>query len=196
MAAGMMRGCARAPAQRDNGRVTEEAQLRQTATGLVPDGDGWFVLNAREARWFTGVFGAFTRFEGEQRFPQLGINIAVLEPGQPSCYYHGEDAQEDFLVLAGECLALIEGQERPLRAWDFVHCPAWTEHVFIGAGEGPCALLATGTRLSDGVVYPASERAQQHGAGVRKRVTDPVQAYSGLPDDIDVTYPSGALPER
>ena len=129
--------------------------MNRTEHGREPAGEGWFVLNAREAKWVDGHFGAYTRFEGESRFPQLGFNIGVLAPGQPACHYHGEDEQEDFLVLSGECLLLIEGQERPLRQWDFVHCPAWTEHVFVGAGDGPCAILAVGTRSGGDVVYPA-----------------------------------------
>ncbi len=115
--------------------MPKESRLAQTPGGKVPEGAGWFVLNAREARWLTGDFGAYTRFEGEERFPHLGINIGVLQPGQPACYYHAENDQEDFLVLSGECLLLIEGQERRLQAWDFVHCPPWTEHVFVGAGS-------------------------------------------------------------
>src|SRR5579875_2225125 len=106
--------------------VPREAPLKRTDAGLVPQGAGWFVLNAREARWLDGEFGAYTRFEGEPGFPKLGFNIGVLAPGQPACYYHAEDEQEDFLVLSGECLLLIEGEERPLKAWDFVHCPPWT----------------------------------------------------------------------
>ncbi len=90
------------------------------------------MLNAREARWREGDFGAYTRFEGEPRFERIGVNLSLLWPGQPSCMYHGEHEQEDFLVLSGECLLLIEGEERPLQAWDFVHCPPATPHVFIG----------------------------------------------------------------
>ncbi|MBA3787658.1 MAG: cupin domain-containing protein, partial [Actinobacteria bacterium] len=134
--------------------MVPEARLEREDGGLAPRGEGWFVLNAKEARWLDGDFGAFTRFEGDARFPQLGINIGVLQPGQAACMYHGEDEQEDFLVLQGECLLLVEGDERPLKAWDFVHCPAWTEHVFVGAGEGPCAILAVGTRAGGDVVYP------------------------------------------
>ena len=126
--------------------MVPEAPLEQMKGGVMPTGEGWFVVNAREARWLDGHFGAYTRFEGEgeAKFPELGINIGVLGPGQAACHYHGEDAQEDFLVLSGECLLLIEGEERRLKAWDFVHCPAWTEHVFVGAGDGPCAILAMG----------------------------------------------------
>ena len=171
-----------------------EALLQPAAEGLAPQGEGWFVLNARDARWFEGHFGAFTRFEGDARFPKLGVNIGVLAPGQPACMYHGEDEQEDFLVLAGECLLLIEGQERRLRAWDFVHCPAWTEHVFVGAGEGPCAILAVGTRLTGDVVYPESELAQRNGAGVDRETRDPTQAYAQVPADTATGYREGWLP--
>jgi uncharacterized cupin superfamily protein len=174
--------------------MVPESQLESSDSGLVPAGEGWFVLNARDARWLDGHFGAYTRFEGEPRFPKLGFNIAVLEPGQPACYYHGEDEQEDFLVLSGECLLLIEGQERRLKAWDFVHCPAWTKHVFVGSGDGPCAVLAVGTRTDGDVVYPASELAQRHRAGVDRETDQPREAYAELPPDAAVRYREGWLP--
>ncbi len=174
--------------------MVEEAPRRSTAAGLVPEGEGWFVLNAREALWREGDFGAYTRFEGDARFPQIGINIGVLEPGQPACMYHGEDNQEDFLVLSGECLLLIEGEERRLKTWDFVHCPAWTEHVFVGAGDGPCAILAVGARSSRDVVYPEAEVAQKHGAGVAKTTREGGEAYAAFRQDVDVPYREGWLP--
>jgi uncharacterized cupin superfamily protein len=151
--------------------MAEEARLVETPSGLAPETDGWFVVNVRHAAWRThGAFGDSCIFEGaEARFPELGINIRVLRPGQPAAMYHAESAQEDFLVLAGECLLLVEGEERPLRAWDLVHCPPNTEHVLVGAGDGPCVVLMTGARGSDwSVVYPASEVARRHGAGVER----------------------------
>ena len=176
--------------------MPKESRLRPTPGGMVPDGAGWFVLNAREARWLTGDFGAYTRFEGNDRFPHLGINIGVLEPGQPACYYHAENNQEDFLVLSGQCLLLIEGQERRLKAWDFVHCPPWTEHVFVGAGDGPCAVLAVGARRSDETIYPVSELALRHRAGVATETRDPGAAYAGIADDDETPYQDGWLPDR
>ena len=175
--------------------MPDKAPLKQTGSGLVPEGGGWFVLNARDARWLTGDFGSYTRFEGDTRFPHLGFNIGVLQPGQPACYYHGEDDQEDFLVLSGECLLLIDGEERHLSAWDFVHCPPWTEHVFIGAGDGPCTVLAVGTRRTDAVVYPESELAQRHRAGVSRRTRSPAKAYADVADDVDTPYRDGWLPD-
>lgn len=172
-----------------------EAPLEPGEGGLVPKGEGWFLVNARDARWFEGELGAFTPFQGEPHFPQVGVNLAVLEPGQPSCMYHGEDEQEDFLVLSGECLLLIEGEERRLKAWDFVHCPAWTEHVFVGAGDGPCVFLAIGTRLNDDVVYPESEVAQRHHAGVERETRKPEEAYAKFPEEAPVRYRDGWLPD-
>jgi uncharacterized cupin superfamily protein len=174
--------------------VVPEAPLEHAGEGRAPRGDGWFVVNARETRWLAGDFGAYTRFEGDARFQQLGINIGVLEPGQPACMYHRENEQEDFLVLAGECLLLIEGEERPLKAWDFVHCPPWTNHVFVGAGSGPCTILAVGTRSTDEVVYPADRLAQRHGAAVDTETTDPKAAYARFRPDVDVGYRDGWLP--
>jgi uncharacterized cupin superfamily protein len=173
--------------------MVEEAQLVDTGAGLEPRGPGWFVLNAREARWLDGHFGAYTRFEGDERFPEVGVNIGVLQPGQPACYYHGEGAQEGFLVLSGEALLLVEGEERPLGAWDYVHCPPWTEHVLVGAGDGPCAILALGRRPDTGVVYPVSEIARRYGAGVEAEVPEGESAYAGLPRDEPVGYRDGWL---
>ena len=173
--------------------MVPEAPLEPTDGGLVPDGEGWFVLNVSDARWLGGHFGAYTRFEGETRFPKLGFNIGVLEPGQPACMYHGEDEQEDFLVLSGECLLLIEGRERQLKAWDFVHCPAWTEHVFVGAGDGPCAILMVGARGEGKTLnYPPSEVAARYGASASEETDSGREAYSDWPrnfEQVRATWP-------
>lgn len=161
-----------------------EAPLNETEGGLEPAGEGWFVVNAGEACWWRNeAFGRATIFESqEHRFPQVGINIQVLEPGQPNCLYHRESQQEDFLVLSGECLLLVEGEERRLRAWDFVHCPAMTDHVFVGTGDGPCAILMVGERSDDEkLVYPVSELAQRHGAGVTEETPEGRIAYAPYP---------------
>jgi len=159
-----------------------EAPLTQTEGGLEPAGEGWFVVNARDAGWRRDeAFGPSCRFEShERRFPQIAYSLRVLEPGKPNCMYHGEDVQEDFLVLHGECLLLIEGQERRLQAWDFVHCPAWTEHVFVGA-DAPCVVLMVGARPDEEVVYPVSELARRHGAGVERETRSPEEAYAPYP---------------
>jgi uncharacterized cupin superfamily protein len=183
--------------------VVDEAPLEPAGKGVAPKGPGWFVLNARDARWRADpTFGAFTRFEGEDdaQFEQIGINIGVLRPGQPACLYHGEDNQEDFLVLSGECVLLIEGEERPLKPWDFVHCPPWTEHVIVGAGEGPCAILAVGARSSRDVVYPVSELARHYGAGAEIEHRRGAEGkagespYAGYPPDDDAAFDEGWLP--
>jgi uncharacterized cupin superfamily protein len=173
-----------------------EARVRQTEHGLVAETEGWYVLNARDAAWRdNGELGVYTRLgEGEIAFPELGINIGVLQPGQPACMYHREPNQEDFLVLSGECVLLVEGEERRLRAWDFFHCPADTEHVIVGAGDGPCAVLAVGSRGSRGVVYPRSEVALRHRAGVESETDSPQEAYAGY-EDAPVAYREGWLPE-
>src|SRR5438552_10020386 len=174
----------------------KEAQLEQTDGGLVAGDEGWFILNARDAQWFEGDYGAYTRFgEGDVRFGQVGINIGVLQPGQPACMYHRENDQEDFLVLSGECLLLVEGEERTLKAWDFFHCPPWTEHVFVGAGDGPCAILAIGSRTSRDIVYPVSELAQKYSAGVEQETPDPQEAYAGYGVPVDIEYREGWLPD-
>jgi uncharacterized cupin superfamily protein len=141
----------------------------------------WFTVNVRDARWRTHeTFGSSCRFETpDAPFPQLGINIRVLQPGQPNCLYHSESLQEDFLVLHGECLLLVEGEERRLGPWDFVHCLPGTEHVFVGAGNGPCVILMVGARDPDErLLYPVSELAARHGASAEAETTSPEEAYA------------------
>jgi uncharacterized cupin superfamily protein len=165
--------------------VVPEAELKATEHGVVPESDGWFVLNARDARWrYADGRGAYSVFEGEQEFPQIGIHLVALGPGEPMAMYHWEADQENFLVLSGEALLIVEGEERPLRQWDFVHCPANTNHVIVGAGETTCLVLAVGARIltrePDWGGYPVHETALRHRAGVEEETTDPEQAYAGL----------------
>jgi uncharacterized cupin superfamily protein len=178
--------------------MVPEARLVQRAGGLVPEGEGWFVVNAREARWWTHeAFGSATTFENEEETPfkEFGINIQILAPGQPNCMYHGENAQEDFLVLYGECLLLVEGEERPLKQWDFVHSPPWTQHVFVGAGDGPCAILMVGTRPEqEELLYPVAEVARKYDAGVEEETTSGREAYARFPKSREEPMREGALP--
>jgi len=172
-----------------------EARLEAVGSGLAPVTDGWFVLNVRDAAWLTNeMFGARCLFEADvpvvrgmpgldpHRFADLGFALAVFLPGQPSTLYHAETNQEDFLVLAGECLLLVAGEERHLLAWDFVHCPPGTEHSFVGAGAGPCAILMTGGRTREKqTVYPHSELARRHRAGAETETTSAAEAYAPFP---------------
>ena len=177
-------------------RTVAEAPLEDAGSGLAPASEGWFVVNVRDAEWLTSeppsesdgtsddegreiTSGAECAFEGRNvEFPRLGVRIHVLQPGERNGLYHGESEQEDFLVLSGECLLLVEGQERRLRAWDFVHSPAWTQHIFVGAGDEPCAILMVGSRSKDWKVrYPVSQLAARYGASAEEDTSDPDQAY-------------------
>lgn len=111
-------------------------------------------------------------------WPDTGVNVQVMQPGQPNCRYHSEPVQEDFLVLYGECIAIVDGEERPLRRWDYFHCPAGVPHVFVGAGEGPCAVLMIGSRRRDEAHYHVDEVAARHGAAVDAETDDPAVAYA------------------
>ena len=158
-----------------------EARLEDSGSGLAPVTEGWFVVNVRDAQWwFAESRGAACWFANEYgdppvEFAQLGINVTVLEPGQSSVY-HAEANQEAFLVLAGECRLLVEGEERRLRAWDFFHSPPWTEHAFVGAGDRPCVILMVGAHFGPEARYPVSELAARYGASVERR--HPIRARS------------------
>ena len=166
--------------------MTDEARLENYGSGLAPATEGWFVVNARDATWLThDFFGASCVFESpDAEFTDLGVRLSVLQPGQPNGYYHGEETQEGFLVLHGECLLLVEGEERRLRAWDFFHCPNGTEHIIVGAGSGPCVVLMTGNRKPGRPIhYPVSELALGNQAGVEVATNSPSEAYAGYPDE-------------
>jgi uncharacterized cupin superfamily protein len=186
--------------------VVPEAELEDRGAGLVPASAGWFVMNARDARWFERPGRASLpltgcdEFEAETYFPMLGMSIQVLRPGVPNAMYHWETEQEDFLVLSGEALLIVEGQERPLRQWDFVHCPPETEHVFVGAGDEPCVILCASSRQfqADGPwgYYTVDETARRHGACSEVETQDGEVAYANVPPARESRYRDGVLPEQ
>jgi uncharacterized cupin superfamily protein len=182
--------------------MAREAPLQSTEHGLVPEGDGWFVLNARDARWYhTEGRSAVCVFEGEGEtdFTQLGINVSVLEPGQLMAMYHWEVDQEDFLVVSGEATLIVEGEERPLRAWDFFHCPSRTKHTIVGAGDGPCVVVAVGARQHqagpDWGGYTPDGAAARNGASVEQETNEPREAYAHLQRREHARYRDGWLPD-
>ena len=172
--------------------MVEEARLEDVGAGLAPVSPGWFVVNVGEAAWVRNdAFGGRCVFESSPRvlaerpdaepqmFTDTGFTLAVLEPGKPTGMFHAESEQEDFLVLAGTCLLIVEEEERPLRAWDFVHCPAGTRHTFVGTGDGPCVIFMTGARREGKtLLYPVAAHAQARGAGVETETPNPMEAYA------------------
>ena len=179
--------------------MVPEAPLEQTEHGLVPEREGWFVVNAREARWLERPGrGMRCGFEGDTEFPQLGVSLFVLAPGEPIGMYHWEPDQEDFLVLDGEALLIVEGEERPLRQWDFVHCPAGADHIIVGAGERECVVLAVGARANSGPGfrggYRVDDAALRHGAGVERETGEVREAYARFGEPRPARYRDGSLP--
>jgi uncharacterized cupin superfamily protein len=186
--------------------VVPEAKLKDTDAGLVPDSTGWFVMNARDARWFRwGDDQAFSlpltgcdEYEAETFFPMLGMAIRVVNPGEPTDTYHWETEQEDFLVLSGEALLIVEGQERRLRRWDFVHCPPETRHAFVGAGDGPCVLLCAGSRQfqkgGPWGFYCVDETAARYNASPPEDTQDNDLAYARFSPPEPARYRDGLLP--
>jgi uncharacterized cupin superfamily protein len=168
--------------------MVKEAHLDRVASGLAPVTPGWFVVNTAEAAWVTNDdwSGGVCIFESDElvlrdrpdltayQKPNAGFTLRVVPPGRPAGLYHAESVQEDFLILQGECLLIIEDEERHLRTWDFVHCPPMTAHTFVATGNSPCVILATGNRRDDlERIYPRSETALQHGAGSEVTTPDP-----------------------
>ena len=180
--------------------------MQNTDEGLAPGSPGWFVVNAREARWrrrpgrgHSLPLTGFTDVEAETWFAQLGMQLVRLDPGEPIGMYHWEADAEGFLVLSGEALLIVNGEERALRRWDFFHCPPETRHMIVGAGDGPCVILCAGARQHgdqdvNGGAYVVDEAAQRHGAGVDEETSDPDIAYARFEDPEPTPYRDGWLP--
>jgi mannose-6-phosphate isomerase-like protein (cupin superfamily) len=180
-----------------------EATPAKTPYGLYPSGRGWSVLNLRDAMWKHAegrgaVCVIHDDFEGERQSAQLGVNPFVLMPGEPMSVYHWEVDQEDFLVVSGEAVLVVEGEERKLRAWDFVHCPPHTKHVLVGAGSGPCVVIAVGARAHSDtpgwIGFTVDAAAQRHGASAEEDTLDPGVVYDRLPGREPTAYRDGWLP--
>ena len=160
-----------------------EAPVEDTETGKVVGGEGWFILNLAEARWERDAdLGVWCDLGSDDApFSQFGIGPHMLMPGQPNGRYHAESAQEGFLVLSGECIAIVEGEERRMRQWDYLHCPPGTHHITVGAGNGPCVILMVGTRGPDvETEYTVDELAARYGASVARDTDSPAEAYADL----------------
>jgi uncharacterized cupin superfamily protein len=161
-----------------------QAKLVDTEVGKRPEGDGWFVVNVADSVAMgidDDLYGfMFEGGMGSGGFAHFGINLRVLGPGKPAAMYHAESGQEAFLVLQGEATLLVEDEERPLRQWDFVHCPPHTAHVIVGAGDGPCVVLMVGARnAGDELVFPHSDTAAKYGVSVEEDTDDRAVAYAG-----------------
>ena len=166
----------------------QEASSEETPYGRYITSDGWFVLNLGDALAVRNEEKGGASFPLEPReheFADVGVHVGVIWPGDPNALYHSEGVQEGFLVLSGECTLIVEEEERPLRQWDYFHCPAGTRHVFIGAGDGPCAVLALGARPDEPLLYPVSEVAAKHGASVAKETGEPDEAYADWPGEYE-----------
>ena len=170
----------------------QEARIEKTDAGLVPASDGWFILNVADIAWERADGGGtWCSFEPPSApSPLLGIGVHVLHKGETPGFYHLESNQEGFLVLSGECLAIVEGEERRMRTWDYLHCPPGTAHITIGASDEPCAILMVGTRSSDtDIHYPVEPTAAKHGAAVAAATDSPRQAYMDSPPIVPSPSP-------
>lgn len=169
-----------------------KAELTRTDEGLVPADEGWYIANLADVRWATAEGGGIwcTFDPPDTRSPVLGIGVHILRPGESPGYYHAESNQEDFLVLAGECIAIVEGEEHRLGPWDVLHCPPGTAHITVGAGDGPCAILMAGTRSADATIsYLVDAAAARHGASVEKASDSPREVYADRPPIVPARSP-------
>jgi Cupin domain len=179
-----------------------EASVRMSKNGLVTDGEGWFVVNARESRWRDeGPLGSYCTFEGKRAIPAFRDQYQRPRAGRDDGDVPPRDRQEAFLILAGECTLIVEGRGRQLVAWDFFYCPPGTGHSIVAAGRQAAVVLAVGARgrgVGGGVVYPVCKAAARYGASVARETTSSAAAYAKArarqPRSTWVKYRPGWLP--
>jgi uncharacterized cupin superfamily protein len=169
-----------------------EAKIDDTETGRRPADDGWYILNLAEVQWATvpggGIWNQFEPSGG--RWPTLGFGVHILYPGDAPGFYHSETNQEGFLVVSGECVTIVEGEERRMGPWDYFHCPPGTAHITVGAGDGPCAIVMVGTRAPDQrIEYLPDPAAARHGAAVAEATDSPREAYADRPPIVPAPSP-------
>jgi uncharacterized cupin superfamily protein len=171
--------------------VTDEARIAQTPAGRQAADQGWFLMNLSEMTWATcektGIWAAPESAAARSR--KLGFGVHILYPGDRPGFYHAEDEQEDFVVLSGECLAIVEGAERRMGPWDHLHCPPGTAHILIGAGDGPCAILMAGTRSGGQITYLPDATAARYDASVERESTSPREVYADRPPIVPARSP-------
>lgn len=170
------------------------AGMERTAEGLRPVGEGWFVVNVAElaARRNERLGITCSPEPDDARFPEFGFNLRVLELGQFNARYHRENDQEAFLVLRGECVLIVEGEERRLRSGDFFHSPPLTGHAFVGAGDAPCTIAMVGGRTRQwckGEGFPVDASAGRYNASVPEPTTSPKIAYTDIPESEPARLP-------
>jgi len=77
---------------------------------------------------------------------------------------------------------IVEGEERTLRPWDFFHCATLTKHTIVGAGDGPCIVIAIGARANQEGPgwggYTVDETAARHNVSVDEDTNEPEKAYA------------------
>jgi uncharacterized cupin superfamily protein len=177
----------------------KEATVVETPYGRYVTSEGWFVVNVGEALAIRNEEKGGVVYPLEARelpFADFGVHVRVLRPGEPNALYHSEGVQEGFFVLSGECTLIVEEEERPLRQWDYFHCPAGTHHIIVGAGESSCAILMIGSRPEvETFHYPASDVAAKYGAASAKDTEDPDEAYADWPGEyvpMRIPWPPGS----
>ena len=168
------------------------ARIDDTPAGKLPADDGWWVLNLAEIVWETAAGnGTFCVFEAPSApSPVMGVGVHIVRPGEANGMYHAEDTQEGFLVLSGECLLIVEGEERRMGPWDYFHCPPGTAHITVGAGEAPCAILMVGARREGRPIhYPVEPLAARFGASVATPTDSPKEAYAEMAPIVPARSP-------
>ena len=182
--------------------TVKEASVEETPYGRYVTSEGWFVLNLADALAVRNAEKGGATYPIEPRvapFVDFGVHLTVLWPGDPNALYHSEGVQEGFLVLSGECTLVVEEEERPLRQWDYFHCPSGVSHVFVGAGRQPCVILMIGARPDVDLRYPASAVAAKHNASVAKDTDEPDEAYADWPGEyapVRLPWPLGNTDAR
>jgi mannose-6-phosphate isomerase-like protein (cupin superfamily) len=72
----------------------------------------------------------------------MTVGVAEIEPGRPESFHPHRHAQpEVYYILSGEGIAMIDGQEHPVRPGTALFIPGDAEHGVRNTGPEPLRLL-------------------------------------------------------
>ena len=141
-----------------------------------------------EFTWCDGI-GLVTKELGKYGGSRkLYVNLDSVPSGGYSTKYHSHTQQEEFFyILSGNGTLKRNGEERLVKAGDFLAKPAGREiaHTFYNSGSEPLEILDIGTVEAEDTCHYPDEGVYMHKAGGKTQIfreNDLLESWSSEPN--------------